>query len=103
MSNRGLERGLKVRRVILASSIALTITVYLIITIIACIFGSNENKDGTYAEKLFNEVSLLKSVQFFVALGYNLFTDLRRSNQMLSLPRFEKRILYCLCGSNVSL
>ena len=62
MSNRCPERGLKVRKAILASSIALTITVYLIITTIALIIGSEEDGDGTYADNLFNEVSPLKSV-----------------------------------------
>ena len=64
MSNRGLERGLIVRKVILASSIALTITLYLIAIILTGIFASNENRDRTYAEKLLNEVSPLKLFQF---------------------------------------
>ena len=64
MSSRGLERGLIVRKVILASSITLTITVYLIGIILTGIFASNENMDRRYAEKLLNEVSPLKLFQF---------------------------------------
>ena len=56
MSNRSP----KARKVILASLITLTITVYVITTIIACIFGSVEDRDGIYTEKLFNEVSFFQ-------------------------------------------
>ena len=56
MSNRSP----KVRKVNLAISIIAVVTLYLGVTIITFIFGSQEDRDGTYAEKLFNEVSFLE-------------------------------------------
>ena len=56
MSNRSL----KARKVILAFSIILVVTLYLGVTTISCIFGSVEDRDVTYAQKLFNEVSFFE-------------------------------------------
>ena len=50
----------KARKAILAFSIILVVTLYLVVTTITCIFGSVEDRDGTYAEKLFNEVSFFE-------------------------------------------
>ena len=50
----------KARKVILAFSIVLVVTLYLVVTTICCIFGSVEDRDGTYAQKLFNEVSFFE-------------------------------------------